>query len=252
MRIEEYLGTLPENLLSGEDAELPQKALDGALRLAGVGEGDVFYHLGCGSERGVMTAERMGAARSVGIDSDPEKARLAQEALGRAGSRARVECGDVLECDISDATVVLFWFADDKVIDGMMERFRGLAPGARIATIWGPLPGCLPSRVKFPYIVSEAPLREARSMQEQVSAVFGTDCVDFVTAWEFAERYTKAVAPEGTANNRFLTIIQTLVIWINAWNMGMACGDEVPDPIRAYMGIMREQFGVDFDHLLER
>ena len=39
------------------------------------------------------------------------------------------------------------------------------------------------------------------------SAIFGVKCVDFVTAWEFAERYTKAISTPEIGNDRFLTII---------------------------------------------
>ncbi|RNJ76610.1 MAG: class I SAM-dependent methyltransferase [Nitrosopumilus sp. D6] len=250
MKIEEYLETLPSNLLSGEDAELPQGALDDILGFAGIGSGDVFYHLGCGSGRGVNTAMRLGAAKAVGVDKNPEKIRLAQKEI--EGSGAHVICADVRDAEISDATVILYWFADEKITDSMMEKFKKLSPGVRIVTIWGPLPGCIPERVKFPYIINKTPLQEARNMQEQLAAVFGVDCVDFVTAWEFAERYTKAIGSPDAKNDRFLTIIQTLIIWINARNLGMACGDEIPDSIRAYMGIMREHFGIDFGHLLEQ
>ena len=48
--------------------------------------------------------------------------------------------------------------------------------------------------------------------------VFGVKCIDFVTAWEHAEKYTRAVQPENAENNRVVTIIQTLIIWINAKN----------------------------------
>ncbi|RNJ77938.1 MAG: class I SAM-dependent methyltransferase [Nitrosopumilus sp. H8] len=250
MKIEEYLGTLPSNLLSGEDAELPQGALEDIFRFAGIGSGDVFYHLGCGSGRGVMTAMRLGAAKAVGVDNNPEKIRLAQEKLGESG--AQMVCADVRDADISDATIILYWFADEEITDRMLGRFKTLPPGVRILTIWGPLPDCIPEKVRFPYIINKTPLQEARNMQEQLTAVFGVDCVDFVTAWEFAERYTKAVGSPGAGNDRFLTIIQTLIIWINARNLGMACGEEIPDPIRAYMSIMRETFGIDFGHLLEQ
>lgn len=56
-------------------------------------------------------------------------------------------------------------------------------------------------------------------MQEQLLEIFGVKCVSFVTAWEFAERYTKAISTPEIGNDRFLTIIQTLVIWINARNL---------------------------------
>ena len=246
-RIEDYLGTLPADVMGGDGAELPDAAIGEALRLAGVGEGDVFYHLGCGSARGVNAAVRMGAAEAVGVDSDPAKVRRAQSGLEEG---ARVVCADAREADISRATAVLSWFADEAVTVPLLERFGALGPGARIVTLWGPPPGCLPQRVRFPYVLCEAPLREARDMREQLAAVFGVDCVDFVTAWEFAERYSKAVAP-GTGGDRFLTIIQTLAIWINARNAGLACGEGIPEPVRAYMGMMREHFGIDFGHLLE-
>ena len=63
-------------------------------------------------------------------------------------------------------------------------------------------------------------------MQEQVLAIFGVKCIDFVTAWEFAERYTKSIGTPEIRNDRFLTIIQTLMIWINAKKLGVACGEE--------------------------
>ena len=51
-------------------------------------------------------------------------------------------------------------------------------------------------------------------------------------------------------NDRFLTIIQTLVIWINAKNLGVACGDEIPESIQTYIKIMKMHFDIDFEYLL--
>jgi hypothetical protein len=74
--------------------------------------------------------------------------------------------------------------------------------------------------------------------------------VDFITAWEFAERYTKAISTE-IKNDRFLTIIQTLVIWINARNLGVSCGERIPESIQTYIDIMKTHFDIDFEHLLK-
>jgi len=119
----------------------------------------------------------------------------------------------------------------------MMKKFDKLKQGCKILTIWGPLPGCMPTKVDFPYIINQIPLKPAKDLQEQLLAIFGVKCVDFVTAWEFAERYTKAIGSPEAGNDRFLTIIQSLVIWINAKNLGVACGDEIPEPIKAYLKI---------------
>jgi hypothetical protein len=85
-----------------------------------------------------------------------------------------------------------------------MEKFEKLNSGTKIITIWGPLPNCLPEKVNFPYIINTIPLKKANSLQEQLLAVFGVKCVDFVTAWEFAERYTKAIGNPKVKNDRFL------------------------------------------------
>jgi hypothetical protein len=132
----------------------------------------------------------------------------------------------------------------------MMTKFEKLQPDTKIITIWGPLPDCLPQKVEFPYIINQIPFNKANSLQEQVLAVFGVKCIDFVTAWEFAERYTKAISSK-IENDRFLTIIQTLVIWINARNLGVSCGEKIPESIKTYINIMKTHFNIDFEHLLK-
>ncbi|MGI0010730.1 MAG: SAM-dependent methyltransferase, partial [Nitrosopumilaceae archaeon] len=96
------------------------------------------------------------------------------------------------------------------------------------------------------------PFKKANDLKEQLLTVFGTDCVDFVTAWEFAERYTKAIGLPEAGNDRFLTILQSLVIWINAKNLGVACGDEIPQPIKTYISILKTFFNIDVEYLLNK
>ena len=158
-------------------------------------------------------------------------------------------CEDVTTTKIDNATAILFWFTDTEIIEKMKERFQSLRSGTRIVTIWGPLPECLPTRVNFPYIINQVPFKHAE-LKEQLLAIFGIKCIDFATAWEYAERYTKAIAPHNTENDRFLTILQSLVIWINAKNLGITCGNDIPIPIKNYMQILKENFGIEVEHLL--
>ena len=160
-------------------------------------------------------------------------------------------CQDIEESDISDASVVLFWFTEDDIINHMMEKFTHLKNGTKIITIWGPLPNCLPEKVEFPYIINKIPVRKSQNIQDQVLSIFGVKCIDFVTAWEFAERYTKAIGTPEIGNDRFLTIIQTLVIWINAKKLGVACGKEIPESIQTYIKLMKMNFDIDFEYLLD-
>lgn len=251
MRLEDYIATLPGGVVSGEEVQLPERSLREMLDLAGTGAGDTVYHLGCGDGRGLaMAVSEFGAAGAVGIDSDPEMAARARRATAGLGG-VRVECGDALGAALDGATVVLSWFADEQAAVRLAAMLASLPDGCRIVTPWGPPHGCLPDRVRFPYVLSRTPLRRAGSVAEQVLAVLGVRCVDFVTAWEHAELYTRALEPPGAQNSRFVTILQTLVIWINARNLGVACGEGIPESVRTYMGILRNFYGIETAHLLD-
>ncbi len=252
MKIEEYLETLPDNLLSGEDIQISEKSFRDIFKFVNLGNDDVFYHLGCGSERGIKIAfEEFGVKKAIGIDNNAGKINLAKENIKEKSVKAELVCDNIQDADISNASVILFWFTDENIIDAMMEKFGELEQDAKIITIWGPLPECLPDKVEFPYIMNKTPFKKAENLQEQLLSIFGVKCVDFVTAWEFAERYTKAIGMPEIKNDRFLTIIQTLTIWINAKKLGVACGDEIPESIQTYVNIMKMHFGIDFEHLLK-
>jgi len=252
MKIEEYLETLPDNLLSGEDVQLPKKSFRNIFKFVDLDKEDIFYHLGCGDEKGLEIAvKEFGVKKAIGIDNNSEKIKLANKILEDGNIKAELICQDIQESDISDASVILFWFTDESIINNMMKKFETLKPETKIITIWGPLPDCLPDKVDFPYIVNKIPFKKAQNMQEQLLAIFGVKCVDFVTAWEFAERYTKAIGTPEIKNDRFLTIIQTLVIWINAKKLGVVCGDEIPESIKTYINIMKMHFDIDFEYLLK-
>ena len=245
MKIEEFLKTLPQNIVTGDDVQLSDRSIREIFNFVGLGDNDVFYHLGCGDGRGVEIAlKEFNVRKGIGIDNNSEKINQIKN------NSENFICEDIRNSDISDATVILFWFIDEEIIEKMMEKFENLKPGTKIITIWGPLPGCLPEKVNFPYILNTVPFKKAKSLQEQLLRVFGVKCVDFVTAWEFAERYTKAMTGQEVKNDRFLTIIQTLVIWINAKNLGVTCREEIPESIKTYMNIMKMHFNIDFEHLL--
>lgn len=246
MKLEEYLGSLPREIMSGDGVQMSDAAYRDAFRLAGLGAGDVFYHLGCGDGRGVrIAAAEFGAGRAVGVDIDPAKI-----AAARAAGGGEFVCADAADADMPGATVVLFWFADGGTVARAMPALERLPDGCRVVTLWGPLPGRMPERVEFPFILNRAPFARAAGLREQLLAVFGVDCVDFATAWEHAERYTRAIELPGSQNDRFVTIIQALVIWISARNLGVACGDGIPEPISTYMGILENFYGIETRHLL--
>ena len=252
MKIEEYLETLPKNLLSGEDVQLPEKSLRDIFKFSNLGQDDIFFHLGCNDEKGIEIAiNEFKVKKSIGIDNNLEKIQSAQKNIEKKNINAKMIHENIEESDISDATVILFWFTDEKIIKKMIKKFEKLKPETKIITIWGPLPNYLPDKVNFPYIINKVPFKKAENLQEQLLAVFGVKCIDFVTAWEFAERYTKSISSSEVKNDRFLTIIQTLIIWINAKELGVVCTEEIPESIKTYISIMKMHFDIDFEHLLK-
>ena len=57
---------------------------------------------------------------------------------------------DIVDVNIDDADVILFWFTDENILEKMMPtNFLLLKHGTKIITIWGPLPECLPHMVRF-------------------------------------------------------------------------------------------------------
>jgi hypothetical protein len=252
MKIEEYLQTLPKNLLSGEDVQLPEKTLKEIFKFSNLGKDDIFFHLGCNNEKGVEIAiNEFKVKKAIGVDNNLEKIQNAQKKIKEKNIDVKLIHQNIEESDISDATVILFWFTDEKIIKDMVKKFNKLKPETKIITIWGPLPNYLPHKVNFPYIINKVPFKKAENLQEQLLSVFGVKCVDFVTAWEFAERYTKSISNSEVKNDRFLTIIQTLIIWLNAKELGVVCTEEVPESIKTYMSIMKMHFDIDFEHLLK-
>ena len=253
MKIEEYLSSLPSSIISGDDVELSDETIKEIFRFAELTENDVFYHLGCGNGNSIAIAlQEFRVKKATGIDNNKEKIlqgqRLLQEKHITNGSFLHQ---DVIVSNISDASVILFWFSDEKIIETMIARFQDLKPGCKIITIWGPLTGYMPDKIDFPYILNITPFKKAESLRDQMLAIFNTDCIDFAVAWEFADRYTKAVGSKNFENDRFLTILQTVVIWINAKNLGIACGDEIPDPVKSYIGILKTFFNIEVEHLLD-
>ena len=252
VKIEEFLKSLPNNIISGDNVQLPEYSFRRIFKFLDLNEKDIFYHLGCGDGKGIAIAsEEFNVKKAVGVENNKENIQQAEKLLKKKNLKnIELLFEDIKTAKINDATVVLFWFTDNDIIETMMKKFESLQHGSRIITIWGPLPGCLPAKVDFPYIINTVPFKSA-DLKEQLLAIFDTKCIDFVTAWEYAERYTKAIGSLNTENDRFLTILQSLIIWINAKNLGIACGNEIPEPIKNYMGILKTFFGIEVEHLLK-
>ncbi len=115
----------------------PQGVVDRMLEIAGVGEDDVVYDLGCGDGRIVITAAERYGARGVGVDIDPLRVAESKQNARRAGVSHLVEFfeQDALKVDVSSATVVTLSLLSSALLKLRPILTRQLRPGARIVSV---------------------------------------------------------------------------------------------------------------------
>lgn len=251
MELDEFLSALPKSIVTGEAVSLPDGVVRKIFKFAKLKKSDVFYHLGCGEGNAVaIAANEFGVKKSVGIEIKKSAAAKARKQVADIRN-AEIVNADIKKADISDATVLLFWFNDPDMVDSMSRRFKKLKDGIRVITIWAPLGMTLPDKIDFPFFVSKKPFRRAQSIRQQIKAIYGTKCIDFTASWLLAERYIDALEVVPSEYRRFVNMLQGMVIWINAWNMGVACEDEVPPPVQTYVGILKTFFNIDLTGMIK-
>ena len=128
----------------------PQGVVERMLALAGTGSRDFVIDLGSGDGRIVIAAARQFGARGLGVDIDPElvAASRANARGAGVGERVQFELRDVLETDLSDATVVTIYLLPWLVDRLQPKLLNELAPGARIVAHAFPMKGWKPDRVE--------------------------------------------------------------------------------------------------------
>ena len=253
MELGDFLSSLPQSVLRGERVSLTDNVIRKIFNFAKLKKGDIFCHLGCGEGNTVaIAAKEFGVKKSIGIEIDKSMADNARRQIVGL-KNAFIINTDIREADISEATVLLFWFSDSSLVDTLTKRFKKeLRNGARVITIWAPLTMTLPHKVEFPFFVNKKPFKRARSIQQQIRSIYGTNCIDFTASWFLAERYIDALEVTPSEYRRFVNILQSMVIWINAWNMGVACEDEIPPPVQTYLGILKTFFNIDMSSMLTK
>jgi hypothetical protein len=253
LNIQEFISSLPQSLVKSEDISIPDNVIRKLFRLADLCNTDVFFHLGCGNNNAVkIAAKEFKVKRSVGIEIRKTLANKARKKIIRI-KNAEIINEDVSKASFSDATVILFWFTDIDYIQPIIEKFETeLKNGARIITAWSPPDLMLPTKTEFPFFVCQKPFKYAKNIKEQIEAVYGNPCIDFTASWLLAEKYIDALEVVSAKYHRFVNMFQSMIIWINAWNMGVACEEEIPPPVQTYIGILKTFFNIDLTDMISK
>lgn len=253
MKIQEFISSLPQSVVKGEDVSIPDNVIKKIFKLVNLRKTDIFYDLGCGNNNTVaIAAKEFKVKMSIGIEIRKSLAIKAHKKI-EGIKNAKIVNGDIRTATFSDATVLLFWFTDSNVIHHMINRFGNeLNDGARIITIWSPPELMLPVKVKFPFFVCRKPFRYAKDIREQIKAIYGNPCIDFTASWLLAEQYIHELEVVPNQYLRFVNMLQSMIIWINAWNMGVACEEEIPPPVQTYIGILKAFFNIDLSDMISK
>jgi tRNA G37 N-methylase Trm5 len=127
---------LPQSQSLAPFIATPDDVVERMLELAQVTKADVVYDLGSGDGRIPITAARKYGAKGVGIDIDPARIEQSRANAKTAGVEHLVEfkLGDVLEADVSEATVVTLYLVTSANLKLRPLLTRQLEPGARIVS----------------------------------------------------------------------------------------------------------------------
>ncbi len=126
----------------------PHEDIDGFFELAPLSSSDVVYDLGSGDGRLLFAALNKGAGRAVGVELDSKLVHGVREEAKSKGfeSRATFLEADVMEANLTDATVVLCYLIS-AASAALKPKFESeLKPGTKVVMESFPVHGWKPVR----------------------------------------------------------------------------------------------------------
>ena len=114
----------------------PLEVVERMLVLGEVNSSDTLYDLGSGDGRIVITAAQRFGARAVGVELDADLAKRAQARIKELyiADRAKVVVGDVMDVDLSEASVVTLYFLSASNMKLRPKLEDDLKPGTRVVS----------------------------------------------------------------------------------------------------------------------
>ena len=253
MKIDDFIATLPSSVISGDDVVIPDNFFRNMFSFCELSSNDVFYHLGVGQNFSslLIASREYGARKSVGIEINPKIFGHIKSKLNPSVDQIDIVNEDVVNSSLSEATVIFSWFTDEKINERLLDKFKyDVRDGTRIISIWSPPGLFIPNKVDFPLILCKKPFTCGVDIRDQLRKLYGSDCIDFTASWLLSEKYIRSFGIVESQYVRFLNILQSVMIWFNARDLDLVCEDEIPPPIKSYVGILKYFFNIDLSDFL--
>ena len=253
MKIDEFISNLPSEVISGQDITIADSVFRNLFKFANLSSQDIFYYIGFGNNNKSLeiAKEEFMARKVIGIDDNEKFVTNAKNQI-KVSHGIEILKTSIESLNLSEASILFFWFNDLILIDKLKQKIeKEMKMGSRIVTILSPPGLMLPSKVDYPFIMCNKPFSYASDLTQQIKAIYGNSCIDFTASWLLSEKYIKKLGTP-TQYSRFINILLSMTIWINAWNNGVACEKEIPPPVESYIGILRTFFNIDLTEMLKK
>jgi len=125
VKIEEYIKSLPNDIISGNEVQLPERSFRKIFEFLNLNENDVFYHIGCGDGEGIKIAlQEFHVKKAIGVDNSKEKIQQAKKLAEKNDLNGEnFLCQDAVTAKIDDATAILYWITYIEIIEKMKKSF---------------------------------------------------------------------------------------------------------------------------------
>lgn len=261
MKIEEFLSTLPNQILSGKEIIIPDNFFRKLFSFSELNKDDVLYYVGIGNNSNSLyiAQNEYNVKKAVGINLNPiDTSQMNNIQLESTSDILKNRDISIINTDLSDisfsdATIIFAWFTDEKVNNLLISKYmEELQNGSRIISVWSPPDLFIPNKVDFPLLLCKKPFTIGSNVRDQFKSIYGSDCIDFTASWRLTDKYVTAFETVESHHARFLNMLISLIIWFNAREMGLACENEIPPPVSSYVGILKYFFNIDLSEFINK